>query len=88
MELALQAVIDRGIQNFQNLILFVVVDLDQRWRGDFAVRDGAGGVGFELRDVEDWVNTTHIRGQLEGDGVGAGMCDDLVRTKIFLQEFL
>ena len=62
MKLALQAVINLGIQDFQDLVLFVVIDLNWRWRGNFAVRDGTGGVGFELRDMEDWVNTVHIRG--------------------------
>ena len=45
----------------------LITNLDQRWRGNFMVRDGAGGVGFKLGDVEDWVDATHIRGQLEGD---------------------
>ena len=59
-ELTLQAVVDFGVQDFGDLVLLFVVDLHQRRRLDFAVRNGAGLVRFELRDVEDGVDGTHI----------------------------
>ena len=52
------------------------------------VRNGAGLVRFELRDVEDGVNGSHILGKLDLDGVGAGASDDLVRAKVLLGKLL
>ena len=87
-ELTLQAVIDFGVQDFGNLVLLLVVDLHWRGRLGFAVRNGAGFVGFELRDMEDGVDGTHILGKLDLDGVGAGVSDDLVRAKVLLGKLL
>ena len=87
-ELTLQAVVDFGVQDFRDLVLLLVVNFHRRGRLNFAVRNGAGFVGFKLRDVEDGVNGSHILGKLDLDGVGAGASDDLVRTKILLRELL
>ena len=55
-ELALQAVVNFGVQDFRNLVLLLVVNFHWRRRLDLAIWNGTGFVGFELRDVEDGVN--------------------------------
>ena len=87
-ESALQAVVDFGVQDFGNLILLFVVDFHRRRRFDLAIRNGAGFVGFELRDMEDRVDGTHILGKLDLDGVGTGASDDLVRAKVLFGKLL
>ena len=87
-ELTLQAVVDFGVQDFGNLVLLFVVDFHRRGRFDLTIRNGAGFVGFELRDMEDGVDGTHILGELDLDGVGTGASDDLVRAKILLGKLL
>ena len=87
-ESALQAVVDFGVQDFGNLVLLFVVDFHRRRRFDLAIRNGARFVGFELRDVEDGVDGSHILGKLDLDGVGAGASDDLVRAKVLLGKLL
>ena len=52
------------------------------------IRNGARFVGFELRDVEDGVDGSHVLGKLDLDGVGAGASDNLVRAKVLLRELL
>ena len=76
-ELTLQAVIDFGVQDFGNLVLLFVVDFHRRGRFDLTIRNGAGFVGFELRDVEDGVDGTHILGKLDLDGVALGAKDNI-----------
>jgi len=85
---ALQAIIDSRVQDFGNLVLILIVDFHRRRRCDFAVRNGAGFVGFELRNMEDGVDGAHIGRELDPDGVGTGASDDLVRAKVLLGELL
>ena len=87
-ELTLQAVVDFGVQDFGDLILLLVINFHQRRRLDFAVRNGAGFMGFELRDVKDGVDGSHILGELDLDGVGTGASDDLVRAKVLFGKLL
>ena len=87
-ESTLQAVVDFGVQDFGNLVLLFVVDFHRRRRFDLTIRNGAGFVGFELRDMEDGVDGTHILGKLDLDGVGTGASDDLVRAKVLFGKLL
>jgi len=87
-KLALQVVIDSGVQDLGDLVFLFVVDFHRRGGLDLAVRNGAGFVGFKLRDVEDGVDGTHVFGELDLDGVGTRASDDLVGTKVFLGELL
>ena len=76
------------VQDFGNLVLILVVNFHRRRRCNFAVRNGAGFVGFELRNIEDGVDGAHIGRELDPDGVGTGASDDLVRAKVLLRELL
>jgi len=45
-KLALQAVIDSGVQDLRDLVFLFVIDFHWRRGFNFAVRNGAGFVGF------------------------------------------
>jgi len=45
------------------------------------------GCGFELRDMEYWVDSTKVVGELELDGVLAYTIDDLEGSEVWFSEF-
>ena len=85
-ELASTSSVDFGVEDFGYFVFEVSVDFDRRRRGYDAIRNFVRGVGLELRDVEDGVNTSEGVGKSEGERVSAGPGDNLVGSEILLRE--
>ena len=86
--LTFQPVIDPRVEDLGDFVLVFVVDLDWRWWSNFTVRNCAREVRLELRNMKNGMDATHVRRELESDGVGSRASDNLVRTKVLLGELL
>ena len=51
--------VDLGVENFRDLVLRFTVDFDGWRRRLNTSGDGVRSSGFQLRDVENWMDGTH-----------------------------
>ena len=79
---------DPGVYDFVDLPFLLAVDLDRRWRRLNASGDGVFLGGFELRDVECWVNILEGLRELDTVGLGTDFADYFVRAEVSFCELL
>ena len=51
--------VNLGVENFGDLVLRFTIDFDGQRRRLNTSRDGVRSSGFQLRDVENWMDGTH-----------------------------
>src|ERR1700731_4241537 len=64
-------------------MLEISVDLYQRWRRDYTIRNCVRSYGFQHGNVENRVDRSHGLGESEYKGVRAGLSDDFERSEEF-----
>ena len=79
---------DPGVYDFINLPSLLAIDLDQRWRRLNMSGEGVFLGGFELRDVECWVNILEGLRELDVVGLRTDFADYFVRAKVLLSKLL
>ena len=79
---------DPGVYNFVDLPFLLAIVLDRRWRRLNASGDGVFLGGFELRDVECWVNILEGLRELDTVGLGTDFADYFVRAEVSFCELL
>src|SRR3984893_15089787 len=62
-------------------MLEISVDLYQRWRRDYMIRNCVWSYGFQHGDVANGVDRSHGLRKLESEGVRAGLSDDFERSE-------
>src|ERR1700730_2398197 len=62
-------------------MLEISVDLYQRWQRDYAIRNCVRSYGFQHGNMENGVDHSHGLGELEYEGVRAGLSDDFERSE-------
>ena len=69
-------------------MLKISVDLYQRWRRDYTVRNSVRSYGFQHGNVENGVDCSHGLRESEYEGVRASLSNDFERSKEFFGELL
>src|SRR3984893_3539103 len=62
-------------------MLEISVDFYWRWRRDYMIRNCVRSYGFQHGNVENRVDRSHGLGELEYEGVRAGLSDDFERSE-------
>src|ERR1700726_1916018 len=62
-------------------MLEISVDLYRRWRRDYTIRNCVRSYRFQHGNVENGVDRSHGHGELEYEGVRAGLSDDFERSE-------
>ena len=62
-------------------MLEISVDLHQRWRRDYTIRNCVRSYRFQHGDVENRVDHSHGLGEPEYEGVRASLSDDFERSE-------
>jgi hypothetical protein len=53
-------VVDLGVEDGHDLVFDFAVDFDQRWRRFGTVWNSVRSCGFQLGDMEDWVDSAEM----------------------------
>jgi hypothetical protein len=76
----LPTTIELAIQNLCNFILEFTFNFDRRRPRPNTSRNGVGMSGFELRDVEYWMDLAHVSGKFDGKRSWSGLGNNFVGT--------
>ena len=79
---------DPGVYDFVDLPFLLAVDLDRRWRRLNMSGDGVFLGGFELRDVECWVNILEGLRELDAVGLRTDFADYFIKAKVLFCKLL
>src|ERR1700730_6465392 len=71
----------KGTKHFRNLVLEISVDLYQRWRRDYTIRNCVRSYGFQHGNVENGVDRSHGLGESEYERVRASLSNDFERSE-------
>ena len=77
-------VVDFGVEDCHDFIFAFAVNFDQRWQRLGMVRNGVRSHGFQLGDMEDWVNFAEMVRKPQGDRICTRSGNDVKRSKVFL----
>ena len=83
-EFTFPSVIDLGVEDCRDFIFAFAVDFDRRWRRLGTIRNGVRGCGFQLGNMEDWVDFAEMVRKPQGDRMSTRPGDDVERSKTFL----
>lgn len=78
--------VELGVNDLFDLEMLFAVDLYRRWWRDFSTGEGIPEVGFELRNMENWVNLGQIFWKSHLERGSARFSNNLVRTDVRLRE--
>ena len=77
-------VIDLGVEDCHDFIFAFAVDFDWRWRRLGTIRNDVRSCGFQLGDMEDWVDFAEMVRKPQGDRMSTRAGDDVEGPKAFL----
>jgi hypothetical protein len=60
-------VVNLGVEDGRNLVFDFAIDFDWRWWRLGMIQNSVRSCGFQLEDMEDWVDSMEMVQKLQGD---------------------